>query len=85
MYWPTGEVHAWPSQNKERATSDALHFVMQILKDNFESFAYTVRIKKKVIALCSALARSLYNVQKYSFPGGKTRLLAFNCHHFCEI
>ena len=36
----TGEVHAWPSQNKERVTSDALHFVMQILKDNFESFAY---------------------------------------------
>ena len=46
---------------------------------------YTVRIKKKVIELCSALVRSLYNVQKYSFAGGKTRLLAFNCHHFCEI
>ena len=36
----TGEVHAWPSPDKERVTSDALHFVMQILKDNFESFAY---------------------------------------------
>ena len=43
-------------------------------------------IKKKVIELCSALARSLYNLQKSFFRRRKDpRLLAFDCPHFCEI
>ena len=40
--------------------------------------------KKKVIELCSALARSLYILQK-SFFHRKTRLLAFECHLFVKF
>ena len=43
--------------------------------------------KKMVIELWSVLARSLYNLhyRNHSLTVGKTRLLAFECHHFCEI
>ena len=38
---------------------------------------YTVRIQKKVIALCSALARSLYNLQKSFFRRRKDQAFSF--------
>ena len=48
---------------------------------SISSLTYTGCLKKMVIELWSALARS----RNHSFTVGKTRLLAFECHHFCEI
>ena len=43
---------------------------------------YTVRIKKKVIELCSALARSLYNLQKSFFRRRKDQAFSFRLLSF---
>ena len=45
-----------------------------------------VIIENKVIKFWNALTCSLYNLYRnYSFTAGKTGLLAFECHHLCEI
>ena len=45
-------------------------------------YIYTGCIKKKVIELCSALARSLYNLQKSFFRRRKDQAFSFRLSSF---